>query len=75
MQVREIIAKQWNLRLNGFPNYWHLRPRMTEDEFRKKYVDADDFNPGWLCDHFLIIDKLAVVPYLISKQDREMLIR
>lgn len=71
MKVREILQSN-GFKVNGFPNYWHLKPVMTtEDDFRKKYVDADDFNPGWgYAINFLKIDTLAVVPVFNIKQDR-----
>ena len=68
------ILKSNGLEVAGFPNYWHLKPKMTEDDFRKKYVDADDFNPGWgYAINFLKIDRLAVVPVFNIKQDREII--
>jgi len=68
------ILQSNGLTVIDFPYYWHLRPRMTEDEFRKKYVDADDFNPSWgYAINFLKIDRLAVVPVFNIKQDKEII--
>jgi agmatine deiminase len=69
-KVKEILQNN-GLVVIGFPNYGHLMPRMTKDEFRKKYVDADDFNPAWgYAINFLKVEKLALVPIFNIKQDR-----
>jgi agmatine deiminase len=71
-KVREILESN-GLKVIGFPNYWHLKPKMTEEEFRKKYVYADDFNPAWgYAINFLKVERLALVPVFNIKQDREI---
>ena len=71
-KVKEILQDN-GLKVSGFPNYWHLRPRMTEDEFRKKYTEADDYNPAWgYAINFLKVGRLVLVPIFNIKQDREI---
>jgi agmatine deiminase len=71
-KVKEILESN-GLKVMDFPNYWHLRPRMNKDEFRKKYVNADDFNPAWgYAINFLKVERLALVPVFNIKQDREI---
>ena len=72
-KVKKILVSN-GLKVIGFPNFYTMRPRITEDEFRKKYVDADDFNPSWgYAINFLKIDRLAVVPVFNIKQDKEII--
>ena len=41
------IFKKHKLRPLAFPYAYNKCPRITETQFRKKYPDADDFNPGF----------------------------
>jgi agmatine/peptidylarginine deiminase len=71
-KVKEILESN-GFKVISFPNYWHLRPRMTEAEFRKKYVYADDFNPAWgYAINFLKVGRFVLVPIFNFKQDREI---
>lgn len=71
-KVKEILESN-GFKVISFPNYWHLRPRITEDKFRKKYVYADDFNPAWgYAINFLKVGRFALVPIFNVKQDREI---
>jgi agmatine/peptidylarginine deiminase len=72
-KVKEILQNN-ELKSIGFPNYWHLKPKMTEDEFRNKYIYADDFNPAWgYAINFLKVGNLVLVPIFNIKQDREII--
>lgn len=72
-KIKEILNSN-GLNVIDFPNYLHLKPKMTEDEFRKKYIYADDFNPAWgYAINFLKVDKLVVVPVFNIKQDEEII--
>jgi agmatine/peptidylarginine deiminase len=71
-KVKELLESN-GFKVISFPNYWHLRPRMTEAEFRKKYVYADDFNPAWgYAINFLKVGRFVLVPIFNFKQDREI---
>ena len=71
-KVKEILESN-GFKVISFANYWHLRPKITKDEFRKKYVYADDFNPAWgYAINFLKVERLIVVPVFNIKQDREI---
>lgn len=72
IKVKDILISK-GLKVLDFPNYWHLRPRMKEDVFRKKYIYADDFNPAWgYAINFLKIDKLALIPVFNIEQDMKI---
>lgn len=72
-KVKEILTSH-ELNVINFPNYWHLRPRITEDKFRKKYISADDFNPAWgYAINFLKVDKLVIVPVFNIENDKEII--
>jgi agmatine/peptidylarginine deiminase len=47
-------------------------PKMTETQFRKKYPDADSFNPGWgYYINFLKVDNLVILPVFGIEEDQK----
>lgn len=72
-KVKEILSSN-GLTVIDFSNYLYLKPKMTEDEFRKRYIYADDFNPAWgYAINFLKVDKLVIFPVFNIKQDKEII--
>jgi agmatine deiminase len=64
------ILKSNGLRIFDFPNYYHLRPKITEKEFRVKYPYGDDFNPGWgYAINYLKVARLIFAPIFNIKED------
>ena len=65
------------LRINGFeviplPNAYHMMPGMTENQFRKRYPDADDFNPGFgYYINFYKVGGLLFMPVFNIKEDND----
>jgi len=65
------ILKSNGLIIFDFPNYYHLKPKITEKEFRVKYPYGDDFNPGWgYAINFLKVAQLIFAPIFNIKEDK-----
>ncbi len=70
-EVALLLRKNYNIRDIRFPNYYHMCPEMDEGEFRKKYPEADDFNPGWgYSINFLKVNDLCLVPVFNIPEDK-----
>jgi len=64
------ILKSNGLRIIDFPNYYHLRSKITEKQFRAKYPYGDDFNPAWgYAINFLKVAQLIFAPIFNIKED------
>lgn len=65
------------LHLNGFfvyvlPNAYHLMPKINEKQFRQRYPDADDFNPGFgYYLNFYKVGGLLFMPVFNIKEDND----
>ncbi len=55
-----------------FPYAYHKQPKMSEKEFRKKYPEADDFNPamGYYI-NFLRVGKMVIAPVFGIEEDEK----
>jgi agmatine deiminase len=55
-----------------FPYAYYKQPKMSEKEFRKKYPDADDFNPGFgYFINFLRVGKMVIAPVFGIEEDEK----
>ena len=64
------ILKNHNLRAVSFPNMYHLRPQITEEEFRTHFPHGDAFNDGYgYAINFLRVKRLVFVPVFGIPED------